>query len=76
MMPSERHDPVLPRSRRVGSEALRQGLLRQTSQWLPAWSGRLTPHVLRHYYASSLYASGMDLKPTTALVGERTTPFR
>ena len=69
MMPSERHDPVLPRSRRVGSEALRQGLVRQTDQWLPAWSGRLTPHVLRHYCASSLYASGMDLKALQELLG-------
>ena len=69
MMPSERHDPVLPRSRRVGSEALRQGLVRQTAQWLPAWSGRLTPHVLRHYCASSLYASGMDLKALQELLG-------
>ncbi|MBI5738868.1 MAG: tyrosine-type recombinase/integrase [Mycolicibacterium neoaurum] len=69
MMPSERHDPVLPRSRRVGSEALRQGLVRQTAQWLPAWSGRLTPHVLRHYCASSLYASGMDLKALQDLLG-------
>ena len=69
MMPSERHDPVLPRSRRVGSEALRQGLVRQTARWLPAWSGRLTPHVLRHYCASSLYASGMDLKALQELLG-------
>jgi len=69
MMPSERHDPVLPRSRRVGSEALRKGLVRQTARWLPAWSGRLTPHVLRHYCASSRYASGMDLKALQELLG-------
>jgi integrase/recombinase XerC len=69
MLPSERHDPVLPRCRRVGSEALRQGLVRQTAQWLPAWSGRLTPHVLRHYCASSLYADGMDLKALQELLG-------
>ena len=71
MMPSERHDPVLPRCRRVGSEALRQGLVRQTAQWLAAWSGRLTPHVLRHYCASSLYASGMDLKALQELLGHQ-----
>jgi site-specific recombinase XerD len=69
MMPSERHDPVLPRCRRVGSGALRQGLVRQTAEWLPAWSGRLTPHVLRHYCASSLYGSGMDLKALQELLG-------
>jgi integrase/recombinase XerC len=60
---------VLPRCRRVGSEALRQGLVRQTAHCLPAWSGRLTPHVLRHYCASSLYASGMDLKALQELLG-------
>jgi integrase/recombinase XerC len=69
MLPSERHDPVLPRCRRVGSDALRQGLTRQTARCLPAWSGRLTPHVLRHYCASSLYASGMDLKALQELLG-------
>lgn len=69
MLPSERHDPLLPRSRRVGAEALRQGLVRQTARWLPAWSGRLTPHVLRHFCASSLYASGMDLKALQELLG-------
>jgi len=69
MLPSERHDPVLPRCRRVGSEALRQGLVRQTARWLPSWSGRLTPHVLRHYCASSLYANGMDLKALQELLG-------
>jgi site-specific recombinase XerD len=69
LLPSERHDRVLPRCRRVGREALRQGLARQTAQWLPAWCGRLTPHVLRHYCASSLYASGMDLKALQELLG-------
>lgn len=69
MLPSERHDPLLPRSRRVGAEALRQGLVRQTARGLPAWSGRLTPHVLRHYCASSLYGAGMDLKALQELLG-------
>ena len=71
MLPSERHDPVLPRCRRVGAEALRQGLVRQTARVLPAWSGRLTPHVLRHYCASSLYAAGMDLKALQELLGHQ-----
>lgn len=71
MLPSERHDPVLPRCRRVGPEALRQGLARQTARALPAWSGRLTPHVLRHYCASSLYGAGMDLKALQELLGHQ-----
>jgi site-specific recombinase XerD len=69
MLPSERHDPVMARCRRVGGEALRQGLARQTARSLPSWSGRLTPHVLRHFCASSLYASGMDLKALQELLG-------
>jgi site-specific recombinase XerD len=69
MLPSERHDPDLGRCARVGDDALRQGLAAQTAKWLPAWSGRLTPHVLRHYCASSLYGSGMDLKALQELLG-------
>ncbi len=69
MLPSERHDPVSTRCQRVGAEALRQGLARQTASCLPSWSPRLTPHVLRHYCASSLYAAGMDLKALQELLG-------
>ncbi|MEU8278381.1 tyrosine-type recombinase/integrase [Microbispora bryophytorum] len=36
---------------------------------MPAWSGRLTPHGLRHFCASSLYARGMDLKAIQELLG-------
>jgi site-specific recombinase XerD len=69
MLPSERHDPDFARCPRVGPNALRRGLSMQTATWLPAWSGRLTPHVLRHYCASSLYRDGLDLKALQELLG-------
>jgi site-specific recombinase XerD len=31
--------------------------------------GQLTPHVLRHYCASSLYEAGMDIKALQELLG-------
>lgn len=69
MLPSERRDPDLGRCLRVGPDALRAGLSGATAQWLPAWVGKLTPHVLRHYCASSLYGNGMDLKAVQELLG-------
>lgn len=71
MLPSERHGTDLQRCPRVGTNALRRGLGEQTERWLPAWSGRLTPHVLRHYCASSLYGAGMDLKALQELLGHQ-----
>ncbi len=71
MLPSERHDPGFERCARVGANALRHGLAVQTARWLPAWAGRLTPHVLRHYCASSLYGGGMDLKALQELLGHQ-----
>ena len=50
---------------------LRRGLVRATERFLPAWSGSLTPHVLRHYCASSLYLAGMDLKALQELLGHQ-----
>lgn len=71
MLPSERRGDGVETCRRVGANALRQGLVMQTAKWLPAWNQRLTPHVLRHYCASSLYVSGMDLKALQELMGHQ-----
>lgn len=69
MLPSER-EGIGGQRERIGAEALRNGLEKATSRWLPAWgSGRLTPHVLRHYCASNLYGHGMDLKAVQELLG-------
>lgn len=71
LLPSERFDRELGRCGRVGDNALRRTLGLQVDQWLPAWSGRLTPHVLRHYCASSLYGAGMDIKALQELLGHQ-----
>jgi len=69
LLPSERRDPHTGFCARVGDQALREGLAHSVTRWLPAWQGRLTPHTLRHYCASSLYARGVDLKAIQELLG-------
>src|SRR5439155_2298574 len=69
MLPSERRDRHTAACTRVGHDALRSGLAGAVDTWLPTWSGRLTPHGLRHFCASSLYARGLDLKAIQELLG-------
>lgn len=69
LLPSERRDRHSGYCGRAGDDALRSGLAGAVGVWLPGWAGRLTPHVLRHYCASSLYARGVDLKAIQELLG-------
>jgi site-specific recombinase XerD len=70
MFPSERRDKLTGACSRIGDQALRDGLAVAVGRWLPAWSdGRLTPHTLRHFCASSLYQRGVDLKAIQELLG-------
>jgi site-specific recombinase XerD len=70
LLPAERApDPDTGWCRRVHGQTLRDGLAEAVARWLPAWTGRLTPHVLRHFCASSLYARGMDVKAIQELLG-------
>lgn len=68
LFPSERHNAD-GSARRVGDDALRAGLAEATAAALPGWADKLTPHVLRHYAASQLYLSGMDLISVQELLG-------
>jgi integrase len=69
MFPSERHDSLTGFCTRVGPKALREGLADAVGCWLPDWRGRLTPHGLRHFCASSLYEGGLDIKAIQDLLG-------
>ena len=48
-------------SRRVGDDALRNGLAAAVEAHLPGWAEKLTPHVLRHFCAAELCSGGLDL---------------
>lgn len=72
LLPSERRDPDHGRVLRAGADALRTGLGQAVTTWLPDWGTaeqRLTPHGLRHYCATSLYAQGVGLKAIQELLG-------
>ena len=69
LLPSERRDRDTGSCCRVGANALRCGLAEAVQRWLPDWQGRLTPHGLRHFCASSLYLRGVDLKAIQDLLG-------
>ena len=68
LLPSERRNPD-GTCARVGDEALRAALAGAAAAHLPDWRGRVTPHLLRHYCASQLYANGMDLAAIQEVLG-------
>ena len=53
----------------IGDDALRTGLAEATAAHLPSWADKLTPHVMRHFCASELYLSGLDLISIQELLG-------
>ncbi|MGW1507190.1 tyrosine-type recombinase/integrase [Streptomyces mirabilis] len=68
LFPSERKNTD-GSSRRVGDDALRNGLAAAAKAHLPGWADKLTPHVLRHSCASELYLGGLDLLAIQEVLG-------
>ncbi|MGH3494365.1 MAG: tyrosine-type recombinase/integrase [Sciscionella sp.] len=68
LFPSERRNRD-GSSARVGTDTLRAGLAAAVGTHLPNWGEALTPHVLRHYCASQLYLSSVDLISIQELLG-------
>jgi integrase len=58
---------------RATADVFRRSLADAATRHLPAWAGRLTPHVLRHYCASQLYLTGMNLFAVQELLGHAWT---
>lgn len=55
----------------VSDSALRDGLKDVAARLWPAWAQRLSPHVLRHFAASDLFAQGMTVVAIQELLGHR-----
>ena len=68
VFPSERRHAGAV-SARVTENALRAGLAEAVSRYLPGHAGRISPHVLRHFAASDLYAQGMNIVAIQDLLG-------
>jgi site-specific recombinase XerD len=68
LFPSERKNAD-GTCKRVGDDALRTGLAEAAALHLPSWADKLTPHVMRHFAASELYLSGLDLISIQELLG-------
>jgi site-specific recombinase XerD len=68
LFPSERRDSS-GRSMRVSTSAIRGAMAETVERHLPNWVGRATPHALRHFAASDLYAQGMNVVAIQEMLG-------
>lgn len=72
LFPSERNNADGSCSRAT-PDVFRRSLAEAAAAYLPAWSEKLTPHVLRHFCASQLYLAGMNLFAIQELLGHAWT---
>jgi integrase len=72
LFPSERKN-IDRTCMRATADVYRRSLAEAADRHLPAWSGKLTPHVLRHFCASQLYLGGMNLFAIQELLGHAWT---
>ncbi|WP_249267220.1 tyrosine-type recombinase/integrase, partial [Mycobacterium gordonae] len=72
LFPSERKN-IDGTCMRATADVYRRSLAEAADRHLPAWSGKLTPHVLRHFCASQLYLGGMNLFAIQELCGHAWT---
>ncbi|MFI5681562.1 tyrosine-type recombinase/integrase [Streptomyces cellulosae] len=55
----------------MSTSAIRGAMAEAVQRHLPRWVGRATPHALRHFAASDLYAQGMNVVAVQELLGHR-----
>ena len=72
LFPSERKN-IDGTCMRATADVFRRSLAEAADRHLPTWSGKLTPHVLRHFCASQLYLGGMNLFAIQELLGHAWT---
>lgn len=68
LFPSERRNAD-GSSRCASTDTLRDGLAEAVGAHLPGHTGRLSPHLLRHFAASDLYRNGMDVVAIQEILG-------
>ena len=73
LFPSERKNAGTAPCSRVTADVFRRSLAEAAERHLPAWSGKLTPHVLRHFCACQLYRAGISLFAIQELLGHAWT---
>ena len=68
LFPSERRHADRT-AERITDDGIRSGLAEATARHLPGWSGKLTPHVLRHFAPASCTCPVSGYLPSRSFSG-------